>query len=48
MHNKNTFEKRTAAGTAVVTLQNIWKMVKFPSILCMVLTVDHRLQNAQP
>ncbi len=37
MHNKNTFEKRTATGTAVVTLQNVWKMVKFISIPCMVL-----------
>ena len=39
MLNKNTFEKRTAAGTAVVTLHNVWEMVKFPSILCMVLAL---------
>ena len=37
MFHKNTSQKRIAAGTAVITLNNVWKMIKFISIPCMVL-----------
>ena len=39
MFHKNTSQKRIAAGTAVITLNNVWKMIKFISIPCMVLAL---------
>ena len=39
MFHKNMSEKRIAAGTAVITLNNVYKMIKFISIPCMVLAL---------
>ena len=39
MFHKNNSQKRTAANTAVVTLNKVWKMIKFISIPCMMLAL---------
>ena len=40
MFHKNVSEKRSAAGPAVVTLNNVWKIIKFISIPCMMLALS--------
>ena len=39
MSHKNRSQKRTTANIAVVTLNNVWKKIKFISIPCMVLAL---------
>ena len=39
MFHKNVSQKSIAAGTAVITLNNLWQMIKFISIPCIVLAL---------
>ena len=39
MFHQDVSQKRIAAGTAVITLSNVWKTIKFISIPCMILTL---------